>query len=164
VSVHAYPRSAAVADLARASAGLVLAGLPLLLVDTTPVVTGLLVLIVIVFAIYGMLSAGRHLARIEVDEAGIGTRGPLKTTLEWRDLKRVKLSYYSTRRDHSGGWLQLSLFDGRRRLNVDSRISGFTNVVAGAAGAARANGLGLEPATIANFQALGIPLGGSDGT
>ncbi len=164
MSVHAYPRSAAVADLVRASAGLALAGLPMLLVDTAPAVTGLLALIIAVFAAYGLLSAGRHLTRIEVDEAGISTRGPVATALEWRNLKRVKLSYYSTRRDHSGGWLQLSLFDGRRRLNVDSRISGFDGVAAGAAGAARANGLGLEPATIANFQALGIPLGGFDGT
>jgi hypothetical protein len=58
----------------------------------------------------------------------------------------------------------LSLFDGRRRLQVDSRLAGFGDVAAGAAGAARANGLRLEPATIANFEALGIPLGGSDGT
>jgi len=162
VSVHAYPRSAAIADLARVSAGLALAGLPMLLVDTAPVVTGLLALIIAVFAAYGLLSAGRHLTRIEVDEGGIRARGPVATVLEWRNLKRVKLSYYSTRRDRSGGWLQLSLFDGRRRLDVDSRISGFDNVAAGVAGAVRASGLGLEPATIANFHALGIPLGGSD--
>ena len=53
MSVHAYPRSAAVADLARVSAGLALAGLPMLLVDTAPVVTGLLALIIAVFAAYG---------------------------------------------------------------------------------------------------------------
>ncbi len=163
MSVHAYPRSAAVADLARVSAGLVLAGLPMLLVNTVPVVTGLLALTVAIFAAYGLLSAGRHLTRIEVDEAGISTHGPVPTALEWRNLKGVKLSYYSTRRDRSGGWLQLSLFDGRRRLNVDSRISGFDNVAVGAAGAVRANGLGLEPATVANFQAIGIPLGDANG-
>ncbi len=163
MTVHSYPRSAAVADLARVSAGLVLAGLPVFLVDTAPVVTGLLVLAIAIFLAYGLLSASRHLSRIEVDEIGISMRGPVATALEWRNLKRVKLSYYSTRRDRSGGWLQLSLFDGRRRLNVDSRISGFDNVAAGAAGAARANRLGLEPATVANFEALGIPLGGYDG-
>jgi hypothetical protein len=164
VSVHAYPRSAAAADLARATAGLVLAGLPMLLVHTAPAVTGLMALIVVVFVVYGFISIGRHLTRIEVDEVGIRARGPVATVLRWRDLKRVRLSYYSTRRDRSGGWLQLSLYDGRRRLQVDSRLAGFGDVAAGAAGAARTNGLRLEPATIANFEALGIPLGGSDGT
>jgi len=160
VSCHAYPRSAAVADLIRAGAGLALVGLPMALTDAAPMVMGLLALLVAVFFAYGFLSVGRHLSRVELDEAGIRQRGPVTRVLVWRDVKRVKLAYYSTRRDRSGGWLQLSLFDGRRRIDVDSRIAGFANVAAGAAAAASANGLRLEPATIANFLSLGIPLGG----
>ncbi|MGF1640671.1 MAG: hypothetical protein ACFCUO_06955 [Rhodospirillales bacterium] len=159
MSLHVYPITAAVSDLARIGTGLVLAAVPILAFDPAPMVTWLLAGMVALFAASGVVAVLRHLSRIEADAGGIRRRGPVATDLAWRNVRRVELAYYSTRRDRSGGWLQLSVFDGRRRISVDSRIAGFADLAADAAAAAAANRLRLEAATAANFHALGIALG-----
>lgn len=45
---------------------------------------------------------------------------------------------------------------GRRRLRVDSRIGEFQRLAERVADAATVNRLPLDPATIFNFQAMGI--------
>jgi hypothetical protein len=70
----------------------------------------------------------------------------------------MKLSYYSTRRDGRGGWMQLKLRAGWSTLRVDSRVQGFPELVIASAKAAEMRGLPLDPATSANLQALGIEL------
>ena len=84
--------------------------------------------------------------------------GLLQTSIRWSKLDRMKLSYYSTRRDGRGGWMQLKLGAGWSTLRVDSRIEGFSELVSASAKAAEMRGLSLDPATLANLQALGIEL------
>lgn len=156
MSVHAYPRAVAIADFTRAGAGLCLAATPLLLVDTVPVVTALLAVLVAVFAVYALRTAGRQLTRVEIDEEGVRARGPRPHTVSWRSLERVKLAYYSTRRDRTGGWLQLSITGGTGTLKVDSRIAGFDRLAQRAVTAARKKDLKLDPTTLYNFQSLGL--------
>lgn len=156
MSVHTYPPTAAVADFARAGAGLFLAAVPLLLADTLPVVTAILALLVLVFTIYAFRTARRQLTRVEIDEDGVSTSGPRPYAVPWRSLKQVKLSYYSTRRDRTGGWMQLTIVGEARSLRVDSRIVGFHSLAARAALAAKEKGLKLDPTTLYNFQSLGL--------
>ena len=63
--------------------------------------------------------------------------------------------YFSTRRDHREGWLELTLgFDGGR-VSVDSRLRGFDQLLDRALVAARANAVELSMATRRNLDWLG---------
>ena len=159
MSLHAYPRTAAFGDLARAFFGGGATVVPVAAVPTGAKVTLLLLAIAAVFAVLGMRATLLLFTRFEIDEAGIAAVGPLTRTVSWRHLRAVKLAYYSTRRDRSAGWLQLTLADERHRVSVDSRLDGFARIAAIAAEAARARNLTLDPATRSNFEALGISLG-----
>ncbi len=70
-------------------------------------------------------------------------RGP--ATVPWRSVRRVKLAYYSTRRDRTGGWLQLTIAGDTGTVKIDSRIAGFHRLAKHAAGAARKQGLKVDP-------------------
>ena len=158
-SVYVYPKGALVGDGLTAGCGMTLTGGPLLLLDTAPVVTGFLIFLLIAFAIFGWRVAGQVRARIRVTEDGISASALGTTALAWREVESVKLSYYSTKRDKTSGWLQLVLLGRRQRLSVDSRIEGFAVLAAHAARAVRANGLRPDPTTIENFHDLGLELG-----
>jgi hypothetical protein len=119
----------------------------------------LLLAIAAVFAALGLRAALLLFTRFEVDVTGIAAIGPLNRSVSWRDLRMVKLAYYSTRRDRSNGWLQLTLVGDGRRVSVDSRLDGFRRLAVIAAEAACARNLRLDSATRGNFEALGIPLG-----
>ena len=79
-------------------------------------------------------------------------------TIPWAELDRMKLAYYSTRRDRKSGWMQLELGAGRARVHLDSRIVGFDRLVRRAAEVASARGLELSEATLANLEAIGVRL------
>ena len=89
--------------------------------------------------------------------------GPAGTLVEWSRLDRLKLSYFSTKRDRSDGWMQLSVGStGSRTLKVDSVLEGFYDIVERAARAAEANGLTLSVATRANLRSMGITVAGQE--
>jgi len=156
MSVHRYPRNAVIWDYIRSAAGLVLVGAPLAISDTGPIVTAVLCVVAVVFVVYGVRTVARHLARIELDERGLRAAGPGGRSIPWSDLSAVRLKYYSTRRDRSGGWLQLDVTGDHRRVAVESRIEGFDALAASVAAEALAHGVRLDASTSANFQALGI--------
>jgi len=103
-------------------------------------------------------TALRHCTSIEVTEAGLQSSCLLRASIWWSKLDRMKLSYYSTRRDGRSGWMQLKLGADWSTLRIDSRVEGFTELVIASAKAAETRGLSLDPATSANLQALGIEL------
>ncbi|TMJ45809.1 MAG: hypothetical protein E6G90_15455 [Alphaproteobacteria bacterium] len=55
--------------------------------------------------------------------------------------------------------MQLDLRSGRSRIRLDSRITGFAELVETSARAAEARGLTLNAATSANLAALGLRSG-----
>ena len=155
---HVYPPSALLGDYLRAAAGFfptvgVLAIAPVGIVGET-MLGGFAAL----FAVFGFRTALRHCISIEVTEAFLQSSGLLQTSIWWSKLDQMKLSYYSTRRDGHGGWMQLKLGAGWSTLRVDNRVEGFSELVIVSAKAAETRGLPLDPATSANLQALGIEL------
>jgi hypothetical protein len=159
MSVHAYPRTAALGDLVRAGVGMSAATLPLAAITTAPAITVILLAVLALFAALGLRAALLLFTRFEIDETGITAVGPLKKAVTWRDLRMVELAYYSTRRDRSGGWMQLTLVGERCRVSVDSRLDGFRRLAAIAAEVACARNLTLDPTTRSNFEALGVRYG-----
>jgi hypothetical protein len=156
MSAHVYPAAALAGDYLRAAAGFVPTAAVLL---TVPVgFVGGLVLggLAALFGAFGLVTALRHLTPIERTESGLVAGGPWRRAIRWDALDRMKLAYYATARDRKHGWLQLELGAGAARLRVDSRIGGFSELVACAADAAGSRGLHLSEATLTNLEALGL--------
>lgn len=145
-----------IGDYLRAGIGLVAAGAVLACGALGPVATGVVIGVAVLFAVFGLRTGLRHATKIEAGESGLSVLGPLSTTIRWAELDRMRLAYYSTRRDRSGGWMQLDLGAGAASIRLDSRLDGFEQLVERAALAAAAREVAMSAATAANLQALGI--------
>jgi hypothetical protein len=152
-----YPRQTLWADYGRAVAGVVLCGAPLLLLDVNRWLGAVLLLGFVLFALFLGRTALRHRTRYLLGPDTLCADGPAGALVEWSRLDRFKLSYFSTKRDRSGGWMQLSIGSiGGGSVKVDSSLDGFHDVVERAAQAAEAIGLPLSDATRVNLKAMGI--------
>jgi hypothetical protein len=156
MTAHSYPANALIGDYGRAAAGFAIVALPLATVELAPWVATVLGALAALFAAFGLRTATRQASRIELDDNGIATSGWRRKRLDWTRLERVKLGFYTTKRDGSNGWMQLALRGAGGRLIIDSRIEDFEAIVHAAAAAARARGLKVSPATAANFAAYGV--------
>ena len=92
-------------------------------------------------------------------ETGIALVGPMPKSIEWRQLDRFALAYFSTRRDGRNGWMQLTLGAGARRIKLDSTLDGFEDVVCRGVAAASESGAQLTSATRRNLQEMKLPPG-----
>jgi hypothetical protein len=153
---HVYPTSAMLGDYFRAAAGLIPASAILATVPVGMVMTTVLGGFIALFAVFGIRTALRHGTYIEGTEGALQSSGLVRTSISLSKLDRMKLAYYSTRRDARGGWMQLELCSCSSTLRVDSRIEGFTELVKASAEAAESRGLSLSVATSANLRALGV--------
>jgi hypothetical protein len=153
---HIYPSSAMIGDYLRAGAGFVPAVAILVSAPVGPVAAAIFAGLAALFAAFGLRTALRHVSRIEVTETKLSTSGPLPITIRWNELDRIKLAYYSTRRDRRDGWMQLELRAGGAAIRLDSRVEGFNQLVERSALAAAARGIEVSAATAANLEALGI--------
>jgi hypothetical protein len=152
---HVYPSGAMLGDYLRAAAGIVPAAAILATTRVSLTVATLLTGFAGLFLVFGIRTAIYHGTALELSEAALSARGPFAASIAWSELDGMRLAFYSTRRDKGAGWLQLELRAGRSIVRLDSRIEGFTALVALAARAAEARGLALDPATAANLSALG---------
>jgi hypothetical protein len=161
MSLHRYHGRSVAADYARGLAGGLLgaggvaAGMPSMI--PTVIFGGLTAL----FILFTMRTALRHHRAIEMTGEAIGVAGRPRKVLGWAEIDDVRLRFFATRRNRSDGWMTLTLKSGGRRLAVDSTIEGFDRIAAGAAAAAQANRLALNPTTAANFGALGLEIAGT---
>lgn len=154
MSTYRYGRTALVHDYVRGGVGIVLCGGLMALSPSTWLIVifgGLTAL----FLLFTLRTALRQRVRLEVDDDGIALLPSRAGRLRWGEIDGVRLRYFSTRRSRDKGWMTLRVAAGRRRIEVDSSLEGFDEVVARMAGEVRARGLALDPATRANFQASG---------
>jgi len=156
VARFSYPASAMLGDYLRAAAGLGPSALILATVSLDSVAAVVIGGFATLFGAFALRTALRHNTRLEVDDSGLRAIGLTQTAVPWDRLDRMKLAYYSTRRDRKSGWMQLQLRAGRARITLDSRLEGFERLVRQAAVAATARGLALTEPTAANLDALGI--------
>ncbi len=160
-----YPRQTLWADYIRAGIGTVLCGLPLLLIDVNRWIAGLLLAGFVLFAAFFLRTALRQRTRYVLGPDTLCADGPAGTLVEWNRLDRMKLSYFSTKRDRSDGWMQLSIGSaGGRTVKVDSALEGFYDIVERAARAAESKGIELSLATRANLRSMGISVAGQEET
>lgn len=156
-----YPQQTLWADYGRAGAGVLLCGAPLLLLNVNRWMAIILLSGLLLFAVFLARTALRHYTRYVLSPDTFAADGPAGSLVEWRRLDRFKLSYFSTKRDRSDGWMQLTVgSSGARAIKVDSSLEGFHDVVERAAAAAEAAGVTLTEATRANLKAMGIVVAG----
>jgi hypothetical protein len=165
-SVHegyCYPRRAQTAAYLRSAAGLIMIGIPITLGD--PGVTASIILgaIALAFAIYGARAWLRGKGRVHISNVGISIAGPLPSAIAWENLTDVKLSYYSTRREGTGGWMQLKIVGGAKKIIIESTLDGFSDVTHQAIAEAQARRIELSPSTRNNLRPLGIQIESPNG-
>ncbi len=152
-----YPRQTLWADYIRATAGVVLCGAPLVALDVNRWMAMLLAAGFLLFIVFLARTALRQRTRYVLAADTLCADGPAGTLVEWNRLDRLKLSYYSTKRDRSDGWMQLAVGSaGGRTIKIDSALDGFYDIVERAAAAAEANKVELVTATRANLKSMGI--------
>jgi hypothetical protein len=155
---YRYPWRAMLPDYARAALGMTCTITPLLLMDLPAPVRIVVILVVMIFTAFAIQAVLRHATRILVSEREISAR-PLGKRLAWDSLTRLKLAYFSVRRDGRSGWMELKMQSGGQTLRIDSRLDGFTEVVRQAAAAASDACLHLDPTTLSNLANLDISVG-----
>jgi hypothetical protein len=158
VTAYRYPPGPLVGDYARAAAGLVLTGLPPLLLPLSLWVALPLAVAAGLFVLFAARTAQRHVTVIEMDDNGIHAHGPLGGSISWEHLAQVRLNYYSTRRDRGLGWMQLGLkgTGAGESVRLESTLDGFDEIAERVAEVARRRGIGMTDTTVSNFAALGI--------
>ena len=156
MSEYRYSTPALNGDMVRAGIGFALCATPIVLVSLEPWLLLLLATPAGLFAIFGARTWLRRSVRVAIDDTGITSNGLKSAHLPWRDLQRFKLSYFSTRRDRSNGWMQLNLRGPSGRLSFDSNLDGFDEICRRAFSAATDNDVELSGASLRNLAELGL--------
>ena len=160
-----YPRQTLWADYVRAAVGVVLCGGPLLALNVNRWMGLVLGAGLLLFVLFLARTALRQGTRYVLADDTLCADGPVGTLVEWKRLDRLKLSYFSTKRDRSGGWMQLAVGStGSRTIKIDSALEGFYDIVERAARAAEAGGIVLSTTTRANLRSMGIAVAGQEET
>ena len=157
VTTYNYSARRIFSDYVRTVLGMVLTVVPLSLPELHTFFYALFGTAFILFSIYGIATVKRHVTQIHVTDQGVSLQGLGSATINWPDISGLRLAYFSTRRDGSDGWLQLVVTGARQTIKIDSRLNGFQTIARLVVNRAEANHLTLDPATIDNLVALGIP-------
>ena len=152
---HRYPPSAMVSDCVMSGAGLVLTATPLAMLDLPALTLWILGLLALCFAVHGLGMVRRHRLRVETDDHGLSFSPPHRR-IDWNEITRFGLAYFSTRRDGARGWMELKIGTHATTLRVDSRLERFTELVGRVWNAVARRGLEVDPTTRANLEALGM--------
>jgi len=151
-----YPPQALRSAYVLAGVGMLIGFGPLLFAHPAPVLRWPLGAIGLLFLVYCARTVVRQFTRIELDASGIGARGPLGAGVGWDEVRAVRLNYYSTRPDRSGGWMEFIVQGPRRSIRIESTLEGFVALVTETVRETGARGIALDERSRANLAALGV--------
>ena len=89
--------------------------------------------------------------------------GRAERVLAWDGLTKLRLRFFSAKRDRSQGWMELALAGSGTRMRLDSTLGDFDAILRAAVGAAERRGLAFGESTLSNLAALGIAVTQADG-
>ncbi len=153
-----YPAKAVMGDYARAAVGIVFTGVPALSLGQWTFAHWLLVPLCVLFLVFGWRTRIRQKTQIVWDDTGLSLSGSAQASVRWDQVRSLKLAFYATGRDRTGGWMQLTLKSETAKIVADSAADNFPAFAARAAAAAQALDLTIDEISRANFSALGIHL------
>ena len=159
MSTHRYPLNALIGDYARAGIGIALTAGPALAVPAGSLGQYILLPLTALFVLFAARTFWRQISVVELTPQAIALANPRPQRLSWDQLRDLRLRYYWTKSDRTGGWMQLTLVGDGVKIRVDSALDGFVEVARRAAAAARDNGITFSGVTATNFGSLGIDLG-----
>jgi hypothetical protein len=151
---HRYPLAALLPDYGRGLVGAALSGGAWSLAPAAPAAIVIFGGLTGLFLVFTIRNVWRHRMRVSLGGDGLALGGMRRETVAWRDLSGLRLRYYATRRNRQGGWMTLQLKAGTTKVALDSSLTGFSEIVARAAEAARRNDLALDDVTLANLAAV----------
>jgi hypothetical protein len=151
-----YPLGSLAWDYIRGIVGL---GIAVVILESigldTPIFWVILGLAVL-FLVWLVNTALRHLSRIRFDEEGLTSYPWPKKSIAWSGLEEMALRYYSTKRKRKDGWMTLTLKAGKEKIDIESTLPHFADIVARAAYAAKQANLALDQVTLDNMDAIGV--------
>mgnify|MGYP001494126488 FL=1 len=162
---YQYPLKELVPDYLRAGFGFFVPVGLMLFADLAPLVFYVLAGLALLFGIYGLRTALRQATVLSVDGNGLRQEGPLGAVFDrylcWADLRDLRLRYFSTRRDHKQGWMQLILraaddSASHGPIRLDSDLHGFDDIVRMAYDVSERRGLPVDPTSASNLAAMGL--------
>lgn len=152
-----YQREAIRADYVRTAIGLAFAMAPLLFIPGIHWVFAVILAVLgLLFLAFGVRTWLRGRTRVLADEEGLTVLDHRRRHLPWQALEEVRLAYFSTRRDRSQGWMQLTLIGNGTKVSLDSPLEHFHEIAEEAARHVRARHLPVSTSTVLNFESLGI--------
>jgi hypothetical protein len=153
-----YPARAIWGDYARAATGIVFTLGPALAIGQWSWAHALLLPLALLFAVFAFRTWRRRAVEVGWDDTGLSISGTERASLPWDRVATMKLAFYATTRDRTGGWMQLTLKGGGTTVRADSGAENFQALAVRCADVARARQLPLDASTRANFAALDIRL------
>lgn len=158
-TMHYYPSKELIGDYIRGVIGVVICATPIVLTGSMPVAGWILGFLVLLFAGFIIRTALRHYTRIKMDDLGLTSSGIMTKQIAWPDISRVKMRYYSTKRDRTEGWMQLKITGARgRTIEMDSILTDFQSIINKLGTAAVQASAAMDETTRANFALMGIDL------
>ena len=150
-----YPPARLMGDYLRSTVGLALTGLPATQLPAHGVGFWIVLVFALLFVGLGTHTFRRQITRIVMTDEKIESF-PGEGVIEWKNLREVKLSYFSTRTDRKNGWMQLTINTGNRKLRMDSRIDDFHVIASKVLEHSGDSNVVLSETSKSNFEALGL--------
>lgn len=166
-----YPLSALAFDYLRGVVGLGISVLILEAIGTDTPVFWVFAGLAALFVVWLGNTVLRHMSRIRFDQDGLSSAPWPKKSITWSALKKMELRYYTTKRRRRNadrdaaaadgtrpdrGWMTLTLRSERERIDIESTLPHFADIVARAAHAAEQAHVELDQVTLENLNAIGV--------
>jgi len=151
-----YPVSSLVYDYLRGILGLGISVVIMQSIGTDTPVFWVILGLAVLFLVWLANTALRNVSRIRFDEEGLKSMPWPKKSIAWSGLEEMALRYYSTKRKRKDGWMTLTLKSGKEKIDIESTLPHFADIVARAAYAAKQANLQLDQITIDNMDAIGV--------
>jgi hypothetical protein len=158
-SYHRYPNKNIRIDYIQASVGVFFFGLPIFFADLGGIMGTILGALTIFFIGHGVRTLNHQLSVFELTDSGMIKHGPIKKQVLWKQLRSVKLRYFSTVKDRprkglGGGWMEMTLDGDGANVKFNSELEKFLHLAKTIENVAIDHGLRFDESTEANFRAL----------
>jgi len=153
---YRYPIASLRGDYLRAAAGMLFTGMMLIGASSVPVMFFLIGAIFLLFLVFAIQTWSRHATVIEIGQEGIRFYGLIRRSITWDEMTGAKLRFFTVKRTRDSGWMELTLFKGKKKAKIDSSIEGFNEIAAAVAEKAESKGIRIDENSVENFNSLGI--------
>ena len=155
----AYHPSSLLGDYIRSIVGVGLTASALIFLNLATWLQIVFLTCFLLFVIFTIRTIIRQKTSYRLCNAALQQVGIFSKNINFDDLTKFELRYFSTRRNREEGWFQLKLVANDIKIVVDSSLNGFDDIIKTANFAVEKNKLDLDAITSANLHAVLKPKG-----